>query len=60
MIIEILGTGCPKCQQLTRAAEEAVRDLGVEAEVVKITDLDASASIAGVLITGSPANPSVS
>jgi len=40
MKIEILGTGCPKCKQLTANAEEAVKLAGVSAEVVKVTDLD--------------------
>jgi len=39
MKIQILGSGCPKCKQLTANAEAAVRDLGVAAEVEKITDL---------------------
>ena len=39
MRIQILGSGCPKCKQLTANAEAAVRDLGVAAEVEKITDL---------------------
>jgi small redox-active disulfide protein 2 len=34
--IEILGMGCPKCKKLAAAAEEAVRMTGVEAEVVKV------------------------
>lgn len=40
MKIEILGTGCPKCKQLTANAEEAVKLAGVSAEVIKVTDLD--------------------
>ena len=37
--IEILGPGCPKCKQMAENAEEAARALGVEYELVKITDL---------------------
>ncbi len=40
MKIEILGTGCPKCQQLTASAEEAVKELNVQAEISKVTDID--------------------
>lgn len=40
MKIEILGTGCPKCKQLTANAEAAVKAAGVQAEVVKVTDID--------------------
>lgn len=40
MKIEILGTGCPKCKQLTANAEAAVRELNLQAEVGKVTDID--------------------
>jgi small redox-active disulfide protein 2 len=40
MKIEILGTGCPKCKQLTANAEAAVKELNVQAEIVKVTDID--------------------
>jgi small redox-active disulfide protein 2 len=39
MTIQILGTGCPKCKQLTANAEQAIRELGVSAEVEKVTDI---------------------
>lgn len=34
--IQILGTGCPKCKQLTANAEAAVKALGIEAQVEKV------------------------
>lgn len=40
MKIEILGTGCPKCKQLTANAEAAVKELNVQAEIGKVTDID--------------------
>jgi len=39
MKIEILGTGCPKCKTLTENTETTVKELGIEAEIVKITKL---------------------
>lgn len=36
--IEILGTGCKKCQQLEANAKQAVADLDLTAEVLHITD----------------------
>jgi small redox-active disulfide protein 2 len=39
MRIEVLGTGCPKCKALTLNVERAVAALGLEAEVVKVTDI---------------------
>lgn len=40
MKIEILGAGCPKCKQLTANAEAAVKELNIQAEIGKITDID--------------------
>ena len=37
--IQILGTGCAKCAKLTENAERAAEELGVEAEVEKVTDI---------------------
>jgi len=39
MKIEILGTGCPKCQKLYDAAKDAVARSGVQAEIVKVTKI---------------------
>lgn len=39
MKIQILGTGCPKCKKLAENAEAAARALGVEHEIVKVTDI---------------------
>jgi small redox-active disulfide protein 2 len=36
--IEILGTGCKKCQQLEANAKKAVANLDLTAEVLHITD----------------------
>jgi len=40
MKIEILGMGCPKCKQLTANAEGAVKELNIQAEIGKVTDID--------------------
>jgi small redox-active disulfide protein 2 len=37
MKIQILGTGCAKCKTLTAHAEKAVQELGLEAEIEKVT-----------------------
>jgi small redox-active disulfide protein 2 len=39
MRIQILGTGCTRCKTLTANAEQAVRDLGLRAEVEKVTEI---------------------
>ncbi|MEJ5329453.1 MAG: thioredoxin family protein [Desulfobaccales bacterium] len=38
--VQVLGPGCPKCEQLARNAEEAAKALGVEYELEKIKDLN--------------------
>ncbi|MFC1674800.1 thioredoxin family protein [Candidatus Omnitrophota bacterium] len=40
MKIEILGMGCPKCKMLYENAKKAVEEKGVQAEVVKVEDMD--------------------
>ena len=48
--IQILGTGCPKCKKLAENAEEAAKDLGIEYEVEKVTDINESMGF-GVMVT---------
>ena len=38
--IQILGTGCPKCKKLAENAETAVRELELEFEIEKVTDIN--------------------
>ncbi len=40
MKIEILGTGCPKCQSTEQNVMNALAELGVQAEVVKVTEIN--------------------
>jgi small redox-active disulfide protein 2 len=39
MKVEILGTGCARCKRLTKNAEAAIKELGIEAELVKVDDI---------------------
>ena len=48
--LQILGTGCPKCRKLAHNAEAAVRELGLECEIEKVTDIDAIVN-SGVFLT---------
>jgi small redox-active disulfide protein 2 len=50
MKIEILGTGCPKCKKLFENAQEAVKNLGTGADVVKVEDIQQIMN-AGVMFT---------
>lgn len=48
--IEILGTGCKKCQQMAANAKQAVANLNLTAEVLHITD-PVEISMRGVMTT---------
>lgn len=38
--IQVLGTGCPKCKKLAENTEAAAKDLGIEYEIEKVTDIN--------------------
>lgn len=40
MLIQILGTGCPKCKKLAEAAEEAAKEMGIEYRLEKVTEIN--------------------
>ena len=40
MKIQIMGTGCPKCKKLSENAEAAAKELGLEHDLEKITDIN--------------------
>lgn len=48
--IQILGTGCARCRQLTAVAEQAAEDLGLQYELEKVTDVIRYAEF-GVMFT---------
>ena len=50
--LQILGTGCPKCQKLAETAETAARELGLEYEVEKVKEIDKIMAF-GVMMTPS-------
>ena len=39
MEVKILGTGCPNCKRLEKVTRKALDEMGVEADVVKVTDM---------------------
>ncbi len=48
--IQILGTGCPKCNALAQASETAAKELGIEFELEKISDINEITKF-GVMMT---------
>ncbi len=48
--LQILGTGCPKCRKLAENTETAAKEMGVEYEMEKVTDLNAIMGF-GVMMT---------
>ena len=39
MEIKILGTGCDKCEKIEANTRTAIKELGMEASIVKVEDL---------------------
>jgi small redox-active disulfide protein 2 len=50
MRIEVLGSGCAKCNKTKELAEKAVKETGVDAEIIKVEDIDKILEY-GVMIT---------
>jgi len=48
--LQILGTGCPKCKKLAENTEAAARDLDIEYEIEKVTDINEIMKF-GVMVT---------
>ena len=52
MKIQVLGPGCAKCRQLFENAEAVAKELGLDYEMVKVTDFNDIMSF-GVMMTPS-------
>ncbi|MHC4177230.1 MAG: thioredoxin family protein [Planctomycetota bacterium] len=49
-LVQVLGPGCSKCEKLKAHTEAAVKELGIEATVEKITDITQITAF-GVMMT---------
>lgn len=50
MIFQVMGPGCPKCNEVASNAKTAAEELGIEYEIVKITDFNEMMKF-GVMMT---------
>jgi small redox-active disulfide protein 2 len=50
MKLQILGTGCPKCKKLAENAEAAAKELGLQCDIEKVTDINEIMKF-GVMLT---------
>jgi small redox-active disulfide protein 2 len=48
--IQVLGPGCPNCRKLAETTDEVARELGIEFELEKVTDI-VRITQAGVMAT---------
>jgi small redox-active disulfide protein 2 len=48
--IQILGSGCKKCSKMAELADQAAKELNIEYELVKVTDLNDIMDF-GVMVT---------
>ena len=48
--LQVLGTGCPKCKKLAENVESAAKALGIDYELVKVTDINEIMNF-GVMLT---------
>ena len=48
--LQILGTGCSKCKRLTEQVERAAKELAIEHQIEKVTDIEQIVSF-GVTMT---------
>ena len=48
--LKVLGPGCPRCNQLAAAVDMAARQLGIDYELTKVTDI-AEITGFGVMLT---------
>jgi len=39
--LQVLGPGCPKCRTLYQRVAQAARELGLDCEIEKVSDLEA-------------------
>lgn len=49
-LIQVLGTGCPKCKKLEEMTRQAASEIDLECEVLKVTDINAIVNF-GVMMT---------
>ena len=49
-LVQVLGPGCPKCEKLAANTEAAAKDLGIDYELEKVTQINEITKF-GVMMT---------
>lgn len=56
MEIKVLGPGCANCEKMAEMAKKAVKELGIDAKIEKVTDIQEimkyTMSTPGLLVNG--------
>jgi small redox-active disulfide protein 2 len=50
--IQVLGLGCAKCKKLAEHTEQAAKELGIDCEIEKITDITQIVNFGVVMTPG--------
>jgi len=50
MELQVLGTGCPKCEKLLENVKQAVAELNLDCQITKVTDINEIMTY-GVMVT---------
>lgn len=50
--IQVLGPGCAKCKKLAEHTEQAAKELGIDCEIEKITDITQIVNFGVVMTPG--------
>jgi small redox-active disulfide protein 2 len=50
--VQVLGPGCPTCDELLENVRQALGELGIEAAVEKVTDINAILDLGALMTPG--------
>lgn len=50
--LQILGTGCPKCKKLAEVVDQAAKELGIDYEIEKISEVQEIMKFGVIMVPG--------